>query len=119
MSSGDVNAVTWGIFPGKEIVQSTIIEEESFKAWRVSSLVTTTLLCSPSVSLINVLSYLLPRQEEAFAIWDEWSLLYPARSETSRLLRSISDSRWLVTVVHHDYKDEKSLWRFLGCGASQ
>lgn len=30
------NAVTWGVFPGKEIVQTTIIEQVSFDAWRVS-----------------------------------------------------------------------------------
>lgn len=29
------NAVTWGIFPGKEVVQPTIIERVSFEAWRV------------------------------------------------------------------------------------
>lgn len=29
------NAVTWGVFPGKEIVQPTIIEQVSFDAWRV------------------------------------------------------------------------------------
>jgi methylenetetrahydrofolate reductase (NADPH) len=33
-----VNAVTWGVFPGQEIVQSTIIEAESFIAWKVSNL---------------------------------------------------------------------------------
>lgn len=32
-----VNAVTWGVFPGQEIVQSTIIEETSFLAWKVGS----------------------------------------------------------------------------------
>lgn len=34
---GDVNAVTWGVFAGKEIVTTTLIEEMSFKAWNVSS----------------------------------------------------------------------------------
>lgn len=29
------NAVTWGIFPGQEIVQTTIIERESFLTWKV------------------------------------------------------------------------------------
>lgn len=29
------NAVTWGVFPGQEIAQSTIIEKESFLAWKV------------------------------------------------------------------------------------
>lgn len=29
------NAVTWGVFPGKEIIQTTIIERESFMSWKV------------------------------------------------------------------------------------
>lgn len=29
------NAVTWGIFPGKEIIQPTIVEAISFMAWKV------------------------------------------------------------------------------------
>lgn len=29
------NAVTWGVFPGQEIAQSTIIERESFLSWKV------------------------------------------------------------------------------------
>jgi hypothetical protein len=29
------NAVTWGVFPGHEIEQSTIIDKESFMAWKV------------------------------------------------------------------------------------
>jgi hypothetical protein len=37
------NAVTWGVFPGQEIVQTTIIERESFLAWKV-------LLCTESLS---------------------------------------------------------------------
>ena len=28
------NAVTWGVFPGKEIVQPTIVETVSFLAWK-------------------------------------------------------------------------------------
>ena len=35
MAEGDANAVTWGVFPGKEIATTTIIEEMSFKAWKV------------------------------------------------------------------------------------
>ena len=43
-SSGDVqsnvphmeaNAVTWGVFPGKEIVQPTVVDPASFKIWKV------------------------------------------------------------------------------------
>lgn len=29
------NAVTWGVFPGQEVAQSTIIEKESFLSWKV------------------------------------------------------------------------------------
>lgn len=31
---GDINAVTWGVFPGEEIVQPTIVEQNSFLAWK-------------------------------------------------------------------------------------
>lgn len=30
------NAVTWGVFPGKEIVQPTVVDPESFKTWKVT-----------------------------------------------------------------------------------
>lgn len=53
MREGDVNAVTWAVFPGQEIVQSTIIEEESFKAWRVR-------LFFPSQAGDSSLIYVLP-----------------------------------------------------------
>ena len=35
MQASERNAVTWGVFPGQEIVQSTIIEQESFLTWKV------------------------------------------------------------------------------------
>jgi hypothetical protein len=35
MQETERNAVTWGVFPGQEIIQSTIIEEESFLTWKV------------------------------------------------------------------------------------
>lgn len=83
MSTNNANAVTWGIFPGKEIAQPTIIEEVSFKAWR----------------------------DEAFALWAEWERLYDPGSPTARLLRQIMERHWLVSIVHHDFKDEQALWR--------
>lgn len=30
----DINAVTWGVFPGEEILQPTIVEKISFLAWK-------------------------------------------------------------------------------------
>ena len=85
LTTSGLNTVTWGVFPGTEVAQSTIIEEASFRAWR----------------------------DEAFAIWREWELLFPPNSATRSLLRRIHDERWLVTVVQHDYKDPQGLWRLL------
>jgi methylenetetrahydrofolate reductase (NADPH) len=85
VAKDSVNAVTWAAFPGQEIVQSTIIEEISFLAWK----------------------------EEAFDIWNEWSLLYPRQSPARKLLDEISNEWWLVSLIHHDYKDSEGLWRFL------
>ena len=31
----DVNAVTWGVFPAKEIVQPTVVDPQSFNIWKV------------------------------------------------------------------------------------
>ncbi|ODV86810.1 hypothetical protein CANARDRAFT_6378 [[Candida] arabinofermentans NRRL YB-2248] len=79
------NCVTWGVFPDREIVQTTIIEEESFKAW----------------------------SDEAFNIWKEWQLLYPKNSDSSKLIQQILDDYLLVSVIHHDYPDEQALWELL------
>ncbi|KAI9766252.1 MAG: hypothetical protein M1840_006666 [Geoglossum simile] len=80
-----VNAVTWGAFPGKEIITPTIIESISFKAWL----------------------------EEAFSIWSEWQRVYPARSPTAGLLGEISEDVWLVNVIHHAYVEREALWKLL------
>lgn len=52
-------------------------------------------------------------QDEAFSIWSEWATFYRPGSEGRKLLESIRDNRWLVSIVHHDYKDPQALWTFL------
>ncbi|KAJ5609435.1 Methylenetetrahydrofolate reductase 2 [Penicillium herquei] len=91
------NAVTWGVFRGKEIITPTIIEEVSFRAWG----------------------------EEAFRIWEEWRSIYPRNSATERFLDTTKNDAWLVCVVGQQYgagtqpgskeeEDEvKWLWRVL------
>ncbi|KAK4103971.1 hypothetical protein N658DRAFT_493449 [Parathielavia hyrcaniae] len=79
------NAVTWGVFPGKEIVTPTIIEEVSFRAW----------------------------SEEAFGIWREWAKIYEPGSESERFLEGVKADAWLVNIIHHDYVDADALWDFL------
>ncbi|KAF8987030.1 hypothetical protein BGZ52_006564 [Haplosporangium bisporale] len=78
----DSNAVTWGVFPGKEIIQPTVIEKVSFLAWR----------------------------DEAFEIWREWEHLYPKGSESRKLLHQIGHDYWLFNIVNNDFRDPDGLW---------
>jgi methylenetetrahydrofolate reductase (NADPH) len=82
------NAVTWGAFPGKEIITPTIIEEVSFRAWA----------------------------EEAFGIWGEWGRVYGPgeKGEKSRkLIEGFKEDVWLVNVIHHGYVEKEGLWEML------
>ncbi len=36
VSTEDVNAVTWGVFPGREVMQPTVVDPHSFIVWKVS-----------------------------------------------------------------------------------
>jgi len=81
-----LNPVTWGIFPGKEIVSPTIIEGVSFRSWA----------------------------EEAFAIWREWQRVYKPGSESANLLGKVAQDYWLVNIICHEYRDAGMLWRLLG-----
>ncbi|CCA73873.1 related to MET12-methylenetetrahydrofolate reductase [Serendipita indica DSM 11827] len=85
MTDEGSNAVTWGVFPGKEINSPTIIERDSFLAWK----------------------------DEAFGYWTEWGLFYPPDSAERKLLDSVRDERWLISLVHHNFKDPDGLWNFL------
>ncbi len=38
ISPTDVNAVTWGVFPAKEVVQPTVVDPQSFSVWKVMRL---------------------------------------------------------------------------------
>lgn len=34
VSDGDVNAVTWGVFRGKEVIQPTVVDHQAFMIWK-------------------------------------------------------------------------------------
>lgn len=57
--SAAANAVTWGVFPGKEVVQPTVVDQQSFLVWKVCCRLT---LPSPSGSFQTPLIKLLRRQ---------------------------------------------------------
>ncbi|KAL6927740.1 hypothetical protein ACO0SA_004363 [Hanseniaspora valbyensis] len=82
---GSSCVVTWGVFSNSEIQQTTILEEESFKAW-----------C-----------------EEAFQLWKEWAKIFPRDSESYKFISSCYDDFYLVEVVYHDFSDFDGLWDFL------
>ncbi|KAH7584218.1 MET12 [Nakaseomyces glabratus] len=79
------NVVTWGVFPNSQVIQTTIIEEESFKAWR----------------------------DEAFSIWSEWAKLFPRNTPSNTLLREVHSDYYLVSIVHHDFIETDELWDLL------
>ncbi|KAH9506282.1 hypothetical protein DERF_011022 [Dermatophagoides farinae] len=80
-------AVTWGVFPGKEIIQPTIVDVDSFKVWK----------------------------EEAFSLWmNKWACIYPDDDVVSRsVLTLICDTYYLVNLVDNDYPNDTCLWSIL------
>ena len=64
------NAVTWGVFPGKEIVQPTIVETISFMAWK----------------------------DEAFRLGIDWAKCHSASSPSRLLIDGIMESWYLVNI---------------------
>ncbi|KAJ3364015.1 hypothetical protein GGF32_002789 [Allomyces javanicus] len=74
------NAVTWGVFPGKEIVQPTIVDLTSFMAWK----------------------------DEAFELWTQWRNVYPANSPAYTNIDRVASDWYLVTIVHNDFHQPES-----------
>ncbi|EXJ76491.1 methylenetetrahydrofolate reductase (NADPH) [Cladophialophora psammophila CBS 110553] len=71
-----VNAVTWGVFPSREILTPTIIEAESFRAWA----------------------------QEAYAIWHEWKRCFPRGSQEAGFLEKMGRENVLVNVVGQSFR---------------
>jgi len=69
------NAVTWGIFPNREIVQPTIVETVSFLAWK----------------------------DEAFRLGQDWSRCYASFTGSRKLIDTIMDECYLVNIVNNDF----------------
>ncbi|RYP63559.1 hypothetical protein DL771_009221 [Monosporascus sp. 5C6A] len=76
------NAVTWGVFPGKEIVQPTIVESISFLAWR----------------------------DEAYRLGKDWAHCYDANSPSRVLIDKIMDEWYLVNIVNNDFHQPRTIF---------
>lgn len=67
---GGPNAVTWGVFPGKEIVQPTIVETVSFLAWR----------------------------DEFYRLGQDWARCYDSNSPSRYLVEDVMANWYLVNI---------------------
>eukprot|EP00698_Gefionella_okellyi_P017122 TRINITY_DN4964_c0_g1_i1.p1 TRINITY_DN4964_c0_g1~~TRINITY_DN4964_c0_g1_i1.p1 ORF type:complete len:585 (-),score=135.13 TRINITY_DN4964_c0_g1_i1:44-1798(-) len=78
-----VIGVTWGVFPGREVMQPTVVDSLAFMTWK----------------------------DEAFALWlSGWANLLPAENTAGRsVLQDIHDSYSLVSIVDNDYINP-TLW---------
>ena len=73
-NSDGVTAVTWGVFPGKEIVQPTVVDTWSFREWR----------------------------KEAFALW--LLPYKPGEERfCPKVVQEIYSTWWLVHIVDNDF----------------
>ena len=71
-----VTAVTWGVFPGQEIQQPTVVDSQAFLAWR----------------------------DEAFALWDQFLTVVPEDNAAARaLVKEVQDSWYLVNCVDNNF----------------
>lgn len=70
------NAVTWGVFPGSEILQPTVVDPIAFQFWK----------------------------DEAFALWKhQWGHIYPDKSRSRGIIDTIHDTYYLINLVDNDY----------------
>lgn len=69
------NAVTWGVFPGKEIVQPTIVETVSFLAWK----------------------------DEFYRLGQDWANCHASTSPARYVISDVMDSWYLLNIVHNDF----------------
>jgi len=74
-----ITAVTWGVWPGSEIKQPTVVDPNVF---------------------VNIW------KDEAFALWNsQWASLYEEGSAPRKVLDDIINSYYLVNIVDNNYID--------------
>jgi len=69
-----VNAVTWGVFPGQEIIQPTVVDRSSFMAWK----------------------------DEAFALWNDW-ISCVSGDDSKKFITEMRDNYYLMSIVDNDF----------------
>jgi len=70
-----ITAVTWGVFPGQEVQQPTVVDFHSFMAWK----------------------------DEAFTLWNDWYEAMPTGDANRELLNNVRDTWYLVNIVDNNF----------------
>ena len=89
VADNDVNAVTWGVFKGREVIQPTVVDHQAFMIWK---------------------------NEALSAFVETWGSIYKAQKgkdgkvveadeESITFLRQCRDSFFLVNIVDNNYID--------------
>jgi len=69
-------AVTWGVFPGKEITQPTVVDPDAFLVWK----------------------------DEAFSLWKtQWAKIYEVGSSPHNAIMKMHDTYYLIAVVDNNF----------------
>ncbi|KAJ4359864.1 methylenetetrahydrofolate reductase (NAD(P)H) met13 [Didymosphaeria variabile] len=76
------NAVTWGVFPGKEIVQPTIVEAVSFLAWK----------------------------DEFYRLGQQWANCHASISPSRYVIEDIMDTWYLINIVHNNFQEDNGIF---------
>ena len=76
VEEGGITALTWGVFPNREILQPTVFDPKAFLVWA----------------------------EEAFSLWTSmWLNLYDFDTPSFDLIEIIRDTFFLVAIIDNDY----------------
>eukprot|EP01103_Thecamoeba_quadrilineata_P000560 TRINITY_DN10488_c0_g1_i1.p1 TRINITY_DN10488_c0_g1~~TRINITY_DN10488_c0_g1_i1.p1 ORF type:complete len:600 (-),score=104.40 TRINITY_DN10488_c0_g1_i1:111-1871(-) len=76
-NTSGTNALTWGVFTGSEIKQPTVVDSNSFLAWK----------------------------DEAFGLWRYWAAKYEQNSVSQSLLNQIESSWFLMNIVDNNFQE--------------
>lgn len=71
-----VSALTWGVFPNREVQQPTVFDPAVFSVW----------------------------SQEAFALWSSaWQSIYDEGTASARTLQDVVDNYFLVAIIDHAF----------------
>ncbi len=86
-----VTAVTWGVFPDREIMQPTVVDHTSFMVWK----------------------------DEAFGLWkSQWKSLHAEGSTSAKIIDDIYNNYYLVTIIDNDFING-NIFTFVDCALAK